>query len=51
MKADDGVCDSDLRGAYNRNQTRMVTKVRYGFRWGLGPNETDPGCDFACRVM
>lgn len=42
---------SDLGGVYDRNQTRMVTKVRYGFRWGLGPNETDPGCDFACCVM
>ena len=42
---------SDLGGHYDRNQTRMVDKVRYGFRWGLGPNQTDPGCDVTCCVM
>ncbi|KAL2020656.1 hypothetical protein VTK56DRAFT_8052 [Thermocarpiscus australiensis] len=41
----------DLGGVYDRNRTRMVTKVRYGFRWGLGPNRTDPGCDVVCCVM
>ncbi|KAL1841200.1 hypothetical protein VTJ49DRAFT_7321 [Mycothermus thermophilus] len=41
----------DLKGEYDRNQTRMVTSVKYGFRWGLGPNKSDPGVDVTCCVM
>ncbi|KAL2153906.1 hypothetical protein VTH82DRAFT_2582 [Thermothelomyces myriococcoides] len=35
----------DLGNNYNRNRTRMVKRIEYGFRWGVGPDETDPGCD------
>ncbi|KAK4240683.1 hypothetical protein C8A03DRAFT_41795 [Achaetomium macrosporum] len=41
----------DLGGMYDRNQTRMVSEIRHGFRWGLGPNKSDPGCDITCCVM
>ncbi|KAK3298871.1 uncharacterized protein B0H64DRAFT_439304 [Chaetomium fimeti] len=41
----------DLGNVYDRNVVRVVTKVRYGFRWGLGPDAADPGCDVACCVM
>ncbi|KAK4142623.1 uncharacterized protein C8A04DRAFT_13058 [Dichotomopilus funicola] len=41
----------DLANEYDRNRIRMVKRVSYGVRWGLGPSETDPGCDFVCCVM
>ncbi|KAK0612978.1 hypothetical protein B0T17DRAFT_620348 [Bombardia bombarda] len=35
----------DLRGTYDRNQIRVVRRVRNGFRLGTGPSRRDPGVD------
>ncbi|EHA53882.1 hypothetical protein MCOR27_007058 [Pyricularia oryzae] len=41
----------DLEGMYDRNLIRMVVKVEKGLRWGMGPDERDPGVDIKCAVM
>ncbi|KAK3336580.1 hypothetical protein B0T19DRAFT_43561 [Cercophora scortea] len=43
----------DLRGVYDRNQIRMVVRLRSGFRLGMGPSRCDPGVEvrWCCAVM
>lgn len=42
----------DLKGCYDRNQIRMVTRQRKGFKIGKGPAKADRGVElFCCSVM
>ncbi|TPX15608.1 uncharacterized protein E0L32_004306 [Thyridium curvatum] len=41
----------DLLGFYDRNQVRMVVRLRNGLRWGTGPNREDYGVEFWCCVI
>ncbi|EGZ76500.1 hypothetical protein NEUTE2DRAFT_123147 [Neurospora tetrasperma FGSC 2509] len=43
--------ECDLRGVYDRNQVRMVTKIKKGIKLGAGPSGGDPGIELRCCVM
>ncbi|KAK3355907.1 hypothetical protein B0H65DRAFT_585518 [Neurospora tetraspora] len=43
--------ECDLRGVYDRNQVRMVTKIKKGVKLGGGPSGGDPGVEVRCCVM
>lgn len=32
---------------YDRNMVRMVERIRWGLKWGLGPDEDDLGLDIS----
>ncbi|KAK3395661.1 hypothetical protein B0T20DRAFT_443522 [Sordaria brevicollis] len=43
--------ECDLRGVYDRNLIRMVTKIKKGVKLGGGPSGGDPGVEVRCCVM
>ncbi|KAK3495627.1 hypothetical protein B0T13DRAFT_530247 [Neurospora crassa] len=43
--------ECDLRGVYDRNQVRMVTRIKKGIKLGAGPSGGDPGVEVRCCVM